>query len=229
VVLLDLGLSRAALREAEAVGVLSASTRSCSSRRGELCDRPWGDTRRRLHDLLATGAGWERLGVRHPGVATWRTAAAGSYTATGHRLEAGRLAAEQLELARGIDTPRIVGSALRVCAVTAAEELLAETVGLLERTPARVDLAHAFLQQGALRRRTGRRTDARVPLRRALEIDARGQIGDVLRRQRWRSVRAPGWSTPPRSERTSGRRRSLRIPFRSKAQTRRGTVRPGGA
>jgi DNA-binding CsgD family transcriptional regulator len=130
-----------------------------------------------LQDLHAVATRWERLGVHHPDLASWRTPAVAACAALDRPDEAARLALEQLELARRVGTPRTVGAALRVQAGTAgagrAGELLAEAVALLARTPARVELAHALADQGALLRRAGRRSEARGPLLRALELAER--------------------------------------------------------
>ncbi|HXZ71912.1 MAG TPA: helix-turn-helix transcriptional regulator, partial [Streptosporangiaceae bacterium] len=56
---------------------------------------------------------------------------------------------------------------------SAAGESLAEAVSLLESTPARYELALALADLGAHLRRSGRRADARAPLRRALDLAQR--------------------------------------------------------
>jgi DNA-binding CsgD family transcriptional regulator len=141
-----------------------------------------------LQDLRAVATGWERLGVRHPDVASWRTPAVAACAALDRPEEAARLAVEQLELARRLGTPRTVGAALRVRAGTAgtgrAGELLAEAVVLLEQTPARVELARALADQGALLRRAGRRSEARGPLLLALELADRAGAAPLAERAR---------------------------------------------
>ena len=143
-----------------------------------------------LDDLLAAGDGWHALGIGNPAAASWRTAAVVAHAALGHPQEAARLAAEQLTLARQVGTPATLGIALRVHATaaaghsghpgrsgssgqSAAGESLAEAVSLLESTPARYELALALADLGAHLRRSGRRADARVPLRRALDLAQR--------------------------------------------------------
>jgi DNA-binding CsgD family transcriptional regulator len=61
-------------------------------------------------------------------------------------------------------TPRAIGVALH------AAGRLEEAVAVLEPSPARVELAHALLDLGASLRRANRRTAARDPLRRALDL-----------------------------------------------------------
>jgi len=140
-----------------------------------------------LDDLLAAGAGWRALGIDNPTVASWRTAAAAAHTALGHPQEAAALTAEQLALACKIGTPAVLGTALRAYAAAAlehAEESLAEAVSLLETTPARYELALALADLGAFLRRSGRRADARVPLRRALDLAQRTGAAPLAERTR---------------------------------------------
>ena len=82
--------------------------------------------------------------------------------------------------------PGTVGRSLRVLGtLRRAEglELLDEAVALLERSPARLELAKALAAQGATLRRERKPTDARDPLRRALELaelcDAGGLAAEV--------------------------------------------------
>src|SRR5215468_4716139 len=141
-----------------------------------------------LDDLLAAGATWHVLGIDNPAAASWRTAAATAHVALGHPQEAAMLAAEQLALARKVGTPATLGVALRTHGAAAdaahpghpggsgrsvAGESLAEAVSLLESTPARYELALALADLGAHLRRSGRRADARAPLRRALDLAQR--------------------------------------------------------
>jgi DNA-binding CsgD family transcriptional regulator len=65
-----------------------------------------------------------------------------------------------------------------------AGESLAEAVGLLETTPARYELALALADLGAFLRRSGRRADARGPLRRALDLAQRTGAAPLAERAR---------------------------------------------
>ena len=136
--------------------------------------------------LLEVADACSALGFEHPTGAYWRIPAATARSALGETDEASRLTAEQLALARRAGTPRAVGAALRACASTAprdrAERLLTEAVNVLEQTPARLDLAHALADLGALRRRAGRRGDARPPLLRALELADRAGAAPLTER-----------------------------------------------
>jgi ATP/maltotriose-dependent transcriptional regulator MalT len=121
-----------------------------------------------LEDLLAAAAGWQAMGAENPAVASWRTAAVAAYRALGQQDQAAALAAEQLELARKGGSPITLGIALR-----ALGQDLAEAVSVLEATPARYELALALAGHGACLRRAGQRTQAREPLRRALDLAER--------------------------------------------------------
>ena len=135
-----------------------------------------------LGDLLAAAEGWHALGIDNPAIASWRTNAVAAHMALGHSQEAAALADEQLALARKVGTPARLGIALRAHAAAAvgqrsaqspAEESLAEAISLLETTPARHELALALADLGACLRRSGRRSEARAPLRRALDLAQR--------------------------------------------------------
>jgi DNA-binding CsgD family transcriptional regulator len=139
-----------------------------------------------LDDLLTVGAGVRELGIEVPALTTWRMPAAVAYATAGRVDQGARLADEQLELARRVDTPRMVANALRASAATVsddrAEPMLVEAADLLEGTPARLDLAHALADLGALRRRAGRRSQAREPLLRARELaDRAGAVPLAVR------------------------------------------------
>ena len=130
-----------------------------------------------LDDLSAAGAGWRDLGIDHPAVASWRTAAAAALVRSGQPGQAAALAGEQLALARKTGSPVTAGIALRVYATAVPGEhpgeALAEAVSLLEPTHARYELALTLVELGAHLRRAGRRREAQAPLRRALDLAQR--------------------------------------------------------
>jgi DNA-binding CsgD family transcriptional regulator len=103
----------------------------------------------------------------------WRSEAALADLALGDREAAGRLADEELALARGFGVPRALGVAKRAAGVVAGgdrgESLLREAVDDLERGGARLERARALADLGALLRRRNRRTEARALLREALD------------------------------------------------------------
>jgi DNA-binding CsgD family transcriptional regulator len=93
--------------------------------------------------------------------------------ATGDRAAARRSAAEELERAQRWGAPSAVGAALRVVGLLASGEdqlaLLREAVETLEPSPVRLEVMRAQVDLGAALRRANRRSEAREPLRSALE------------------------------------------------------------
>ena len=127
-------------------------------------------------------------GAAEFGIARWRTAAAAAHTALGHQAEAQSLAGEQLALARKAGTAATLGAALRCYAATAARPeagpSLAEAVSLLEATPARYELALALTDLGRHLRLIGHPSQARTPLRRALDLAQRSGAAPLAEQAR---------------------------------------------
>jgi DNA-binding CsgD family transcriptional regulator len=88
--------------------------------------------------------------------------------------EARSLADWEMQKAREWDTPRAIGVALRGLGLVEGGErgieLLREAVAVLASSPARLEHARALTDLGAALRRANRRSDARDPLRNALEM-----------------------------------------------------------
>jgi DNA-binding CsgD family transcriptional regulator len=126
-----------------------------------------------LEDILAVGALLTRALAICPGALSWRSEAALAQRALGDRESAGRLADEELELARAFGAPRAQGVALRAAGVVAGGDrgalMLREAIDALERGDASLERAHALAALGALLRRRNRRTEARELLREALD------------------------------------------------------------
>ena len=131
-----------------------------------------------LEDLLAVGALLTRSLVTSP-VLPWRSEAALVQLARGDRESAGRLAEEELRLARAFGAPRALGVALRAAGVVAGGDrgafLLRDAIDVLERGESRLEKARALADLGAMLRRRNRRTEARGLLREAL--DAAHRVG----------------------------------------------------
>ena len=93
------------------------------------------------------------------------------------REEALALAAEELELARAVDSPRAEGAALRALGVLRGGEegieILHDSVGTLRDAPARLELARSLAELGAALRRGNQRGEAREHLREAAELAQR--------------------------------------------------------
>jgi DNA-binding CsgD family transcriptional regulator len=122
---------------------------------------------------LATELG-ERFGpIVNPRWAPWRSLTARALDALGRTDEAIALASEELEHARRFGSAPVVGRSLRILATLERDrgvERLREAVELLEASTAKLDLAFALLALGSTLRRQRRPSDAREPLRRALEL-----------------------------------------------------------
>jgi DNA-binding NarL/FixJ family response regulator len=132
-----------------------------------------------LRDALESG---RRLrsdyGITCPGAVAWRSTAALAHLALGERTQAQELATEELTLARASSIGRIVIRDLRVLGLAERGdrglELLYEAVALADSSPPRLEQIHALIDLGAALRRGNRRSDAREPLRKALDLSHRG-------------------------------------------------------
>jgi len=133
-----------------------------------------GDLAGGLEAMADVGARFERSGGRNPALLPWRSDAALALLRLGERDEAGRLAAQELELARAWGAPRALGAALRAAGLVdgGAEglRLLEEAVEVLADSPAKLEHAKARTELGAALRRHNLRSAARDQLRRAVEL-----------------------------------------------------------
>ncbi len=114
-------------------------------------------------------AGWKR----HPRYVPWRSLKAEALARAGRQDEAVALAAEEGEIALGWGSPGTVGRSLRVLGQVEREaglDHLEEACALLAQAPARLEQAKALAALGAALRRARKPTEAREPLRRALEL-----------------------------------------------------------
>jgi DNA-binding NarL/FixJ family response regulator len=109
----------------------------------------------------------------NPAWMAWRPLAARALDALGRADEALHLLGADLRRARAWGAPGPVGRTLRVMGELerdAGIPRLEEAVATLEASTARLELARALAGLGAAMRRARRPTEAREPLRRALEI-----------------------------------------------------------
>jgi DNA-binding CsgD family transcriptional regulator len=109
----------------------------------------------------------------NPAWAPWRTLKAQALDRLGRRDEAIAIALEELGPAHHWGASATVGRTLRVLGTLEREDglpRLEEAIALLERSPARLELAKALAAYGSTLRLARRPTDAREPLRRALEL-----------------------------------------------------------
>ena len=129
----------------------------------------------KVDEAVAYGEGYaERAGWRcHPRYIPWRSLTAIALDRSGRTDEALALAHEELEIARRIGAPGTLGQSLRIVGTLEREQgpaYLEEAVAVLDGSPARLELAKALAALGGRLRRDRRPTDAREPLRRALEL-----------------------------------------------------------
>jgi DNA-binding CsgD family transcriptional regulator len=127
-----------------------------------------------LNDLFACGRLELEWGIRTPAFSTWRTDAASLLASLDRREEARTLGHEELERCRAFGAEGPIGASLRTLGLVEPGEsgigLLEQAVAHLQQSSARLEHALALLELGAAIRRTGRRADAREPLREALEL-----------------------------------------------------------
>ncbi|MFB9909607.1 helix-turn-helix transcriptional regulator [Allokutzneria oryzae] len=120
-----------------------------------------------------------------PPTVPWREPAVRAAMLLGDEAAALVLAREQVEIARKWGAATEVGAALRLLAHADADnrlDLLAESVAVLEGSPARLQLARSLVDLGEALRVARRRNDARAPLNRG--IDLAGECGSVVLRRR---------------------------------------------
>jgi DNA-binding NarL/FixJ family response regulator len=129
----------------------------------------------RLEEVLEAA---DDLAVRwgaivNPWWAPWRSQKARALDGLGRTDEALELAGEELADARRFGAPSVVGRTLRLLGTLEREqgvERLREAVELLEGSTAKLELALALVALGTALRRGRTPTEARDPLRRALEL-----------------------------------------------------------
>ncbi|MDQ3954972.1 MAG: AAA family ATPase [Actinomycetota bacterium] len=143
--------------------------------------------------------------VSSPDYLPWRSLAAAAIARQGGHARALALAREELELAHGEESPRAIGTALTAVGIIehgdAGLELLGEAVGVLARTPARLEHARALCELGSALRRANRRAAAREPLSDAIDL-ARACGAMPLIERAHTELRATG--ARPRTLRFSG-------------------------
>jgi DNA-binding CsgD family transcriptional regulator len=153
-----------------------------------------GDHAGALGEYLACGQRQLASGCLNPAVIPWRSGAALASAALRQQDRARQLATEELEAARSFGAPRAIGIALRIAGLTEhaprSLELLAEAVSVLEHSSARLDLGRALIDYGAALRRSGRRGEARDPLRRGLDLATRCGASPLAERAHWELLAA---------------------------------------
>ncbi|MFG2192297.1 AAA family ATPase [Streptomyces sp. NPDC048639] len=136
-----------------------------------------GDSRAGLSLMMQSGRHWEAAGTVNPAFGPWRSRAARALLTMGAPADAHALIERELDLARRAGIPRGLGVALRAAGMASGGgrglEQLAEAVGVLDDTPADLELARAlYAYGGALLAREDRK-GARTALRRGLDVAVR--------------------------------------------------------
>jgi DNA-binding CsgD family transcriptional regulator len=161
-----------------------------------------GDSQAAIADLRACQA--QESWFRNPNVLAWRSTLALALPASA-RNEALSLLDIELKQARKIGQPRAIGVALRAWGLLCKGEkqisLLTQSIAALEGCPSQLEQAHALTDLGAALRRVSRRSEARQPLRRALDLAADCGASALATRAREELVAA---GARPRRERLSG-------------------------
>lgn len=153
-------------------------------------------------DLLWCGERLDALGMRWP--SSWRSFASPALASLGETERAVELAQEQIELARSVGVQCELGRALRAAGLAIGGRdglgLLEEAVAILERTPARLELAHAMTDLGAELCHQHRRREGREALRLGMQLAVK--CGALALAERARAELTAGGGRRPRLELT---------------------------
>jgi DNA-binding CsgD family transcriptional regulator len=126
-----------------------------------------------LEVLTECGRRQAAIPAPSPSVLPWRSEAAIAALKLDRAEQAHELAHEELRRARAAGSPRALGTALRgaglVAGGTPGIALLEEAVEVLERSPARLELARALVDLGGAQRRARQQNAARETLRVGLD------------------------------------------------------------
>ena len=155
---------------------------------------------------LADDYARELVLVENPAFGPWRSLKAQGLDRLGRTEEALELVEEELVWARRWGAPSTVGRTLRVLGALEREtgiERLREAVEVLEESPAKLERAKAQAALGGALRRARKPTDAREPLRKALELaelcgaaglmeDVRAELNAAGVRPRTAALSGPG-------------------------------------
>jgi DNA-binding CsgD family transcriptional regulator len=131
-----------------------------------------GDVREGVADLLWCGQRLEAYDL--PLSSDWKAFAAPALASLDESQTAARLAREQLDIAQRVGAPGALGRSLRAAGLAIGGDeglaLLEEAVSVLERSSARLELAHALNNLGSELGRGGRRREGRDAHRRAIQL-----------------------------------------------------------
>ena len=154
-----------------------------------------GQTRSGLDAFVLAGREADRWGIVNPALTSWRAETAPVLASLGMGDQSRTLAAANLDMARAFGSPRPLGLALRAAGLVAEpalrEDLLAQSVSVLERSPARYDLARSLVDLGGTLRRRGDLGQARDVLRRGAHVASVCRAVEVVAAAQ-RELRAAG-------------------------------------
>jgi DNA-binding CsgD family transcriptional regulator len=135
-----------------------------------------GKPREALDEYLVCAERLEAAGALNPACIPWRSGAALAHHQLGDKDEAVRLVEEELELARAFGAPGAIGRTLLAYGTLlngGGVELLRESVEVLRESQAALDRAKALVALGTALRHSGKRREAREPLREGLDLAER--------------------------------------------------------
>jgi tetratricopeptide (TPR) repeat protein len=136
-----------------------------------------GDLEKALADYSGCGELGKAAGAQNPAMLPWRSGAAIACSLLGRMEDAVDLAEGELSLAEGFGAPGAIGRALRALGTVRGPErgieALEAAVERTEASQAALERARALVEFGAALRRSGRRRDAREPLRHGLDLAQR--------------------------------------------------------
>jgi DNA-binding NarL/FixJ family response regulator len=164
-----------------------------------------GDLVGALSDLerIARLAG--RYATGNPAAMPWRAQTALVRGGAGELHEALRLVDDEIDQARSVPSAHILGGALRARGLLRRErglDDLDEAVSVLAASQDRLEHIRALIDHGAALRRASRRAAARLPLREALDLAARGGATALASRAR---VELAASGARPRRDELRGR------------------------
>ena len=136
-----------------------------------------GNVEAALADYRLCGELGAAGGADNPAFSPWRSGAAIACAMLGMAAEANELAERELELAEAFGAPGAIGRALRGLGMIRGPEkgleALEAAVTQVESSQAALERARTLVEFGAALRRSGRRRDARQPLRLGLDLAQR--------------------------------------------------------
>jgi DNA-binding CsgD family transcriptional regulator len=136
-------------------------------------------------DLRECGSRCAAWGAIGPALSPWRAHLALALLGSGERDAAASVAAEAVALARSWGVPSLLAEALRAAGLVAGASsglgLLREAVAAADAGESPIEQAHSRTALGGALRRAGRRSEARQPLREAVEIALATGAGAVAR------------------------------------------------